>query len=88
MEKGVPVEEIARPELAHGELNAAQARGLEIYNTACEPCHGGATTLQITNREVHDFAFPALKPDGNVLFDTSVTPPRARAACPSRTTSS
>jgi cytochrome c peroxidase len=74
MEKGVPVEEIERPELRM-KLNAAQARGLEIYNAACEPCHGGATTLQITNREVHDFAFPALKPDGNVLFDTSVTPP-------------
>ncbi|MFO7181123.1 MAG: cytochrome-c peroxidase, partial [Pseudomonadota bacterium] len=31
---------------------------------------------QIVNREIHDLAFVELKPDGNVLFDTSVTPPR------------
>jgi cytochrome c peroxidase len=72
--RGVPVEDIERPELEM-ELTASQARGLEVYNLACEACHGGATTLQVVNRAVHDFAFVELKPDGNVLFDTSVTPP-------------
>src|SRR5207244_500424 len=41
--RGVPVGEIERPEL-HTKLTAAQARGLEVYNSACEACHGGATT--------------------------------------------
>jgi cytochrome c peroxidase len=72
--RGVPVEEIERPELEM-KLTPAQARGLEVYNLACEACHGGATTAQVVNRAVHDFAFVELKPDGNVLFDTSVAPP-------------
>jgi len=74
---GVPVEDIDRPELKMDELTPAQQRGLGLYNASCEPCHGGATTNRIVNREVHDFAIPELKPDGsgNVLFDTSVTPP-------------
>jgi cytochrome c peroxidase len=72
--RGVPVEDIERPELDM-ELTPAQARGLELYNAACEACHGGATTTQVVNREVHDFAFVQLKPDGNVLFDTTVQPP-------------
>jgi cytochrome c peroxidase len=76
LDRGVPVAEIERPELEM-ELTPAQARGLEIYNLACEACHGGATTLQVVNREVHDLAFVELKPDGNVLFDTTVQPPRA-----------
>ena len=74
LEHGVPVEDIERPELDM-KLTEAQERGLEVYNVACEPCHGGATTLQVTNREVHDLAFVELKPDGNVLYDTSVQPP-------------
>jgi len=74
---GVPVEQIDRPELKMDELTPAQQRGLGLYNASCEPCHGGATTNRIVNRNVHDFAIPELKPDGsgNVLFDTSVTPP-------------
>jgi cytochrome c peroxidase len=74
--KGVPVDEIKRPELDM-ELTPAQERGRDVYDLACEACHGGATTLQVTNREIHDLAFVQLKPDGNVLFDTSVQPPRA-----------
>jgi cytochrome c peroxidase len=74
--QGVPVSEIKIPEDQMDELTDAQGRGRELYNKACEPCHGGATTHQIVNRAVHDFSFPELKPDGNVLFDTSVTPPR------------
>jgi len=75
--QGEPVAQIPRPELQMDELTPAQQRGLAIYNQACEVCHGGATTGRIVDRNVHDFAIPELKPDGsgNVLFDTSVTPP-------------
>ncbi|MGE5788922.1 MAG: cytochrome-c peroxidase [Myxococcales bacterium] len=72
---GTPIEDIERPELSM-KLTPAQARGRDVYNVACEACHGGATTLQIVNREVHDLAFLQLKPDGNVLYDTSVQPPK------------
>jgi hypothetical protein len=74
LEQGVPVEQITRPELQMDELTPAQARGLEVYNIACEACHGGAKNLQVVNREVHDRAFVQLKADGNVLFDSSVPP--------------
>jgi len=72
---GVPVEDIERPEL-HMKLTASQARGRDVYDVACEACHGGATTLQIVNRQVHDLAFLELKGDGNVLFDSTVQPPK------------
>ena len=74
MAHGTPVDQIPRPELDM-DLTDAQARGLTVYNAACEACHGGATTLQVTNRAVHRLAFLQLKPDGNVIYDTSVTPP-------------
>jgi hypothetical protein len=74
--KGVPVDQIPRPELTM-DLTPAQARGLEVYDIACEACHGGATNLQVVNRTIHDLAFVQLKDDGNVLFDTSVQPPQA-----------
>lgn len=77
LDQGVPVDQIVRPELQMDELTPAQARGLEVYNTACEACHGGAKNLQVVNRTIHDLAFVTLKPDhsGNVLYDTSVSPP-------------
>ncbi|HEU4578730.1 MAG TPA: hypothetical protein VFS67_10785 [Polyangiaceae bacterium] len=75
LEHGVPAEKIERPELQM-HLTEAQARGLEVYNLACEACHGGSRNLQVVNRAVHDLAFVELKPDGNVVYDTSVTPPR------------
>jgi cytochrome c peroxidase len=75
LERGVPAEDIERPELKM-QLTEAQARGLEVYNLACEACHGGSRNLQVVNRAVHDLAFVELKPDGNVVYDTSVTPPR------------
>lgn len=77
LDRGVPAERIRRPELDLRDLTPAQARGLTVYNTACEACHGGATNLQVVNRTIHDLAFVELKADGNVLFDTSVTPPVA-----------
>ena len=75
LDHGVPVEHIQRPELKM-KLTEAQERGLVVYNLACEACHGGAKNLQVVNRDVHDLAFVELKPDGNVVYDTSVTPPR------------
>jgi cytochrome c peroxidase len=76
LDAGVPEEHIQRPELKM-KLTDAQKRGLDVYNIACESCHGGAKNLDVVNREVHDRAFVELKPDGNVVFDTSVTPPVA-----------
>jgi cytochrome c peroxidase len=73
--RGVPVGDIVRPELDFEGLSPAQKRGRELYNQACEVCHGGATTTLIVDREIHDLAFVELKPDGNVLFDTTVQPP-------------
>jgi cytochrome c peroxidase len=75
LNKGLPVEDIEAPELRMDELTPAQARGRDVYALACEACHGGATTMEITNPEVHALAFLQLKEDGNVVFDTSVTPP-------------
>jgi cytochrome c peroxidase len=72
----VPAEHIRRPEL-NMKLTAAQKRGRDVYNVACEACHGGATNLEVTNRDVHARAFVQLKADGNVLFDTTVQPPAA-----------
>jgi cytochrome c peroxidase len=76
LDQGVPVDQITRPELQMDELTPAQARGLAVYNIACEGCHGGAKNLQVVNRQVHDLAFVKLKADGNVLFDTTVQPPK------------
>jgi len=65
--RGVPVDRIPAPEQFMA-LSEEEQRGRDVYRSACEPCHGGATTDRIVNREVHDFFFPALKPDGNVRF--------------------
>jgi cytochrome c peroxidase len=75
LDHGVAPEDIQRPELKM-QLSEAQERGLDVYNLACEACHGGAKNLQVVNRAVHDLAFVELKPDGNVVYDTTVTPPR------------
>lgn len=75
LEDGVPVGDIVRPELDFEGLTPAQIRGREVYDAGCEPCHGGATTSLVVDRVIHDLTFVELKPDGNVLFDTSVQPP-------------
>lgn len=72
---GIPVDQIETPELRMDDLTPARARGRDVYALACEACHGGATTMEITNPDVHALAFLELKEDGNVVFDTSVTPP-------------
>lgn len=81
MNRGIPVEDIDAPELRM-ELTPAQERGRAVYAAACEACHGGATTMQITNPEVHALAFLQLNADGNVIFDTSVTPPAPKPRVP------
>ena len=60
--------------------SAEEQRGREVYRTACQACHGSATTDRIVNREVHDFFFSALKPDGNVRFE--VVPGKGPVAVP------
>jgi cytochrome c peroxidase len=62
-----------RPEEIHDveeslRLTPQEERGRGVYEAVCAACHGGATKTRIVNREVHDMAFPALKPDGTVLF--------------------
>jgi cytochrome c peroxidase len=56
-------------------LSPAEARGREIYRATCAACHGGATTNVVVDREIHDLAFPALKPDGTVLYEVPATDP-------------
>jgi cytochrome c peroxidase len=62
-----------RPEEIHDveeslKLSPQEERGRQVFEAVCAACHGGATKNRIVNREVHDMAFPALKPDGTVLF--------------------
>ncbi|MCY1058091.1 c-type cytochrome [Nannocystis sp. SCPEA4] len=57
------------------ELSPAEERGREVYEKVCASCHGGANKATIADRAVHDLAFPALKPDGNVLFEVPATDP-------------
>jgi cytochrome c peroxidase len=56
-------------------LSPAEARGREVYRATCAACHGGATTNVIVNRDIHDLAFPALRPDGNVRYQVPATDP-------------
>ena len=65
---GLPLGEIPVPE-KFAPLNAKETRGLEVYERACQACHGSATTDRIIDRDVHDVAFPELKADGNVRFE-------------------
>lgn len=57
------------------ELSPEEERGREVYEKVCASCHGGANKATIADRAVHDLAFPALKPDGNVLFEVPATDP-------------
>jgi len=64
---GLPLGEIPVPE-KFAPLTAGEERGRKVYDQACQACHGSATTDRIIDRDVHDFGFPELKPDGNVRF--------------------
>jgi cytochrome c peroxidase len=66
---GVPAAQIPIPERAM-PLSAQERRGRDVYDLACAHCHGGPTTNQIVDRPLHDSLFFALRPNGNIIFDT------------------
>ncbi|HTV24290.1 MAG TPA: cytochrome c peroxidase, partial [Polyangiaceae bacterium] len=68
LDLGLPLEEVPIPE-EFMPLSAAEKRGRDVYDSACQACHGSATTDRIVDREVHDLAFTELGPDGNVRFE-------------------
>ena len=49
-------------------LSARERRGRDVYQSACNACHGGVTTERIVDRGIHTFLSPALTPEGNVRF--------------------
>lgn len=59
-------------------LSPEEQRGKEVYVKICASCHGGANKATIVDRAVHDLAFPALKPDGTVLYKVPATDPPTR----------
>jgi cytochrome c peroxidase len=65
---GVPEERVPVPE-EFMPLSAQQRRGRELFNAACQGCHGGATTDRIVRRDIHTFLSPALSAEGNVKFE-------------------
>jgi cytochrome c peroxidase len=81
LERGVPLDQIRVPE-EHLRLSASEQRGRTLYNTGCAPCHGGATTRQITSQVVHDSGFFALGPDGYVEFDVKPGAPPVPVLAP------
>ncbi|WP_404362399.1 cytochrome-c peroxidase [Corallococcus coralloides] len=73
LERGWPLSAIPDPD-ALLVLDASERRGRDVYNLACEACHGDRTRNRIVNRATHDALFYALKPDGNIQY--TVTPGR------------
>jgi cytochrome c peroxidase len=71
---GVELGEVSDVE-ASLKLSPQEERGRALYDKACAACHGGANKTTIVDREIHDLSFPALKPDGNVLFEVPATDP-------------
>ena len=72
--RGVEFDEVSDGE-ASLDLTPQEERGRELYEKTCAACHGGANEATIVDREIHDLAFPALKPDGNVLYEAPATDP-------------
>ncbi len=68
LEAGLSLDEVPIPEELM-PLSVAEKRGRDVYDSACQPCHGSASTDRIVDREVHDLFFSELTPDGNVRFD-------------------
>lgn len=64
------------------DLTQEEQRGREVYKKVCASCHGGANKATIVDRAVHDLAFPALKPDGNVRYQVPATDPPTRVLEP------
>lgn len=56
-------------------LNAEETRGRHVYKQVCEACHGGSNKTTIVDRIVHDTGFPALRPDGTVIYRTDAPLP-------------
>jgi cytochrome c peroxidase len=78
LDLGLPLEDLPIPE-ARMRLSEAEQRGREVFTTACAPCHGGATTRQIVDREAHDSLFFELSPEGTIVYDVAPgAPPAAR----------
>jgi cytochrome c peroxidase len=57
------------------ELNEEEERGRLMYEAVCGTCHGGHNLATIADRKIHDLAFPALKPDGTVVYEVPATKP-------------
>lgn len=59
------------------ELTPSEERGRGLYEAVCANCHGGFNQATIVGRELHDLAFPAIKPDGSgtVLYQVPATDP-------------
>lgn len=70
LDAGLPLESLPSPE-ARMRLSDAERRGREVFTTACAPCHGGATTRQIVDREAHDALFFELSPEGTIVYDVA-----------------
>jgi cytochrome c peroxidase len=68
LELGLPLDEVPIPEELM-PLSASEKRGRDVYDAACQPCHGSASTDRIVDREAHDLFFAEVGPDGNVRFD-------------------
>lgn len=60
------------------KLSSEERRGKDVYERVCASCHGGANKATIVDRTIHDMAFPALKPDGTVLYKVPATDPPTR----------
>jgi cytochrome c peroxidase len=74
--------ERAQRSAAEKLTSAAAERGKDVYEKVCASCHGGANKATISDRAVHDRAFPALKPDGNVRYEVPATDPPTLALAP------
>lgn len=70
LDAGWPLDALPIPE-ARMRLSAQERRGREVFETACAPCHGGATTRQIVNRAAHDSLFFELSPEGTIVYDVA-----------------
>lgn len=68
LELGLPLDEVPIPE-EFMPLTLAEKRGRDVYDAACQPCHGSATTDRVVDRATHDLFFAELGPDGNVRFE-------------------
>jgi cytochrome c peroxidase len=68
LELGLPLDEVPIPE-EFMPLSLAEKRGRDVYDAACQGCHGSASTDRIVSREVHDLFFSEVGPDGNVRFE-------------------